>query len=215
MVSLRETNAKIQELSKAPAPGAPYGLPVPGTERENRTAIYRHWRFRDSALLTTYDPAIQSTHDLFEDAVKNYPKAQCFGTRPWNPVKQDWENRYDWQTYAEVAERRKNLGAGLVEIHEKAGIREDKFGVGLWSANRAEWQITGMWHIFISNDPVCHLPCLVAPLRATVLPCRPLPPISTPRIRILQLLTVRILLGRSGRCIPVPLYCLLVRNLGS
>lgn len=48
-----------------------------------------------------------------------------------------------WMTYAEVAERRKNLGAGIVELHHKVGISAPKFGVGIWSQNRPEWQITG------------------------------------------------------------------------
>ncbi|TEA16594.1 Long chain acyl-CoA synthetase 7 [Colletotrichum sidae] len=144
MALTKDTAAYIQELANPPPPGSPYGVPVPGSEREGRSAIYRHWRFRDGPLLSTFDPAIQTVHDLFEDAVRRRPNARCLGHRAWNPAAKNWENKYTWITYADVAERRKNFGAGLVEIHHKVGITDDNYGVGLWSQNRPEWHITDL-----------------------------------------------------------------------
>jgi long-chain acyl-CoA synthetase len=140
--SRQETKAYIKSLAEPPPPGAPYALPIPGTERPNRTAIYRNWRFQNGPLLETYDPAERTMHDLFESSVKHFPKNKCLGWRPWNPVTKTWEPKYVWLTYAEVAERRKNFGAGIVELHKQIGITEDKYGVGLWAQNRPEWQIT-------------------------------------------------------------------------
>ncbi|KAL0940627.1 long-chain-fatty-acid-ligase faa2 [Colletotrichum truncatum] len=144
MAPAKDTAAYIQELSTPPPPGSPYAVPVPGSEKEGRSAIYRHWRFRDGPLLSTFDPAIQTVHDLFEDAVRKRPNAKCLGHRAWNATTKDWENKYTWATYAEVAERRKNFGAGLIEIHHKIGITNDNYGVGLWSQNRPEWHITDL-----------------------------------------------------------------------
>jgi long-chain acyl-CoA synthetase len=48
-------------------------------------------------------------------------------------------------TYAEVAERRKNMGAGIAELHQRIGITAHNHGVGIWSQNRPEWQITGQF----------------------------------------------------------------------
>ncbi|KAJ3506321.1 hypothetical protein NM208_g16091 [Fusarium decemcellulare] len=45
---------------------------------------------------------------------------------------------------SEVDVRRKNFGAGIVEIHKLINYPGDKYGVGLWSQNRAEWQITDL-----------------------------------------------------------------------
>ena len=132
----------IRDLAVPPAPNTPQGVPIPGTETENRTAIYRNFRFRDG-LLTTFDPAVQSTYDLFEQAAKKYTNSKCLGTRPWNAQTKTWENKYVWQTYGEVSKRYKALGAGLVEVHKEAGITAEKCGVGLWAQNRAEWQIAG------------------------------------------------------------------------
>ena len=47
----------------------------------------------------------------------------------------------DYQT---VNERRKNFGVGLRILHERNGVNEDKYGIGLWAPNRPEWQITDL-----------------------------------------------------------------------
>ncbi|KAK8086961.1 AMP-binding enzyme [Apiospora phragmitis] len=142
MAPNHEVKARIDQLAVPPPAGSPYGVPVPGTETEGRTAIYRHWRFRDSPLLETFDPNVRTFHELFQDSAQRFPGNRCLGTRPWNPATKIWENKYVWQTYEEVAERCKNFGSGILSLHRKAGITADKFGVGLWCQNRAEWQIT-------------------------------------------------------------------------
>lgn len=138
-----EVTALIKKCSTPPPPGSPYALPIPGSERENRTAVYRNWAFRDGPLLEKLESHVQTFHDLFEDTWQARPHKRSLGWRPWNPTSKTWESQYVWMTYAEVAERRKNLGAGIVELHHKVGITAPKFGVGIWSQNRPEWQITG------------------------------------------------------------------------
>ncbi|PNP41074.1 AMP-binding enzyme [Trichoderma gamsii] len=143
-MATKDVEAYIKKLSTPPAPGALHGVALPGTERPGRTPIYRHHKIGDGALLTTFYPEVQSVHDLFEASVKKRPNKRCLGTRHWNAATQSWQDQYEWETYAEVAERRKNLGAGIVEIHKANGHNADKYGVGLWSQNRAEWQITDL-----------------------------------------------------------------------
>ena len=140
----KDPSVIINELKQPPPPGSPYGVPIPGSERPGRSAVYRHWRFRDQPLLATFDPEVQTLHDLFDRSVRKYPNNRCFGTRNWNQATRTWSDKFEWVTYAQVAERRKNLGAGIVEIHKAISHPKDKYGVGLWSQNRAEWQITGM-----------------------------------------------------------------------
>lgn len=132
----------IANLSAVPAPGKPHGVPVPGTETDKRSPIYRHYRFRDGPLVSTFDPNVQTLYDYFQDAVRKFGNAKALGTRPWNPQTKTWENKYTWLTYNEVSTKSKNVGAGLVEIHNRAGITDDKYGIGLWSQNRAEWHIS-------------------------------------------------------------------------
>lgn len=140
-----DPDALVKALKVPPPPGSPYSLPIPNSAVENRTPNYRHWRFIDGPLLQTVDPAVQTAHDAFESSLKKRPNARCLGTRPWDPVKQAWGN-YEWISYAETAVRRKNFGAGIVELHRGAGVSEEKYGVGLWCQNRAEWQISGERH---------------------------------------------------------------------
>ncbi|CAM1510427.1 Fc.00g007620.m01.CDS01 [Cosmosporella sp. VM-42] len=144
MAPQRDPAAYFKKLSTPPPAGSPYGLPVPGSERPGRSPVYRHWAVRDEPLLTTFDPEIQSTHDMMDASVQKRPNAKCMGTRHWNAKTQQWEDKYDWLSYAEVDTRRKNFGAGIVEIHQRINYPKDKFGVGLWSQNRVEWQITDL-----------------------------------------------------------------------
>ncbi|KAI0479072.1 AMP-binding enzyme [Xylariaceae sp. FL0804] len=139
-----QTVAQIKEISAAPPPGSPYALPVPGSEREGRTAVYRHWRFANKPMLTSYAPELRTFHDLFLDSVKRFPNDKCLGARPWNPATRSWENKYVWQTYAQVAERAKNFGSGVYELHRRIGVPPGNHGVGLWSQNRPEWQIADL-----------------------------------------------------------------------
>jgi long-chain acyl-CoA synthetase len=132
----------LAEARVPPPPGTPYSLPIPGTSTDNRTTTFRHWRFVDKPLPTTIDPSVLTAHDSFEASVKRKPNARCLGSRTYNSATKEF-GTYDWLTYAQTAERRKNFGAGIVEIHKKIGVTEDKYGVGLWCQNRPEWQITG------------------------------------------------------------------------
>jgi long-chain acyl-CoA synthetase len=137
-----DPDALVKALKTPPPPGSPYSLPLPGSEREGRSAVYRHWRFADRPLLQTVDPRVLTAHDAFEVSAKKRPNARCLGTRPWDSATKTF-GKYEWMTYGETAQRRKNFGAGLVELHKKAGETEEKYGVGLWCQNRAEWQISG------------------------------------------------------------------------
>jgi long-chain acyl-CoA synthetase len=138
-----DADAYAKELHSPPTPGAPYSVPIPNSEREGRTAVYRHFRFVDQPLLQTLDPNVQTVHDYFEASVKKWPNNRCLGSREWDRVKKIFYN-YDWVTYAQTAVRRKNFGVGLVELHKKAGVTATRqYGVGLWCQNRPEWQISG------------------------------------------------------------------------
>ncbi|KAI8630907.1 AMP-binding enzyme [Xylariaceae sp. FL1651] len=133
--------AYIKEISTPPPPGSPYAVPIPGSEREGRSPVYRHWRFHDKPLLATYNPESRTFYDLFQETIKRFPNSRCLGTRPWNPTTKSWENKYVWQTYTEVATRAKNFGSGVYELHRRIGVPPGNHGVGLWSQNRPEWQI--------------------------------------------------------------------------
>ncbi|KAI9053905.1 hypothetical protein LZ554_002850 [Drepanopeziza brunnea f. sp. 'monogermtubi'] len=113
-------------------------------QKEGRSAVYRHWKFLDKPLLEHLDPSAATAHEIFEASVKKYANARCLGHRPYDPVTKQYANNFVWNTYAELALRRKNFGAGVVELHKQAGVTEEKYGVGLWCQNRPEWQIADL-----------------------------------------------------------------------
>lgn len=125
-----------------PPPGQPYSIPIPGTQQQGRTPIYRHWRQREG-VINTIDPSVKTVHDFFEQTASRLPKKNCLGHRPYDASTKEF-GPYVWQTYAQVQKRRANFGAGLRTLHEELGVNGIQHGVGLWCQNRPEWQIVDL-----------------------------------------------------------------------
>lgn len=146
MLTGKNTNLALDEaakLSVPPPPGAPYSVPVPGTERPGRTPVYRHWRRKEEGPLLTLDPSIATVHDFFEQSAKRIPNRRCLGHRPYDRTTQTF-GPYVWQTYAELQKRRANFGVGLVTLLESVGVMGTQHGIGLWCQNRPEWQVVDL-----------------------------------------------------------------------
>lgn len=125
-----------------PPKGQPYSVALAGSEKPDRSKVYRHFLCKDG-LLETLDPNVRTAHDMFESSAQHAPHQPCLGKRPFDSVKQVW-GPYEWQDYGTVQKRRANFGVGLVELHKKAGVVDTKYGIGLWCQNRPEWQITDL-----------------------------------------------------------------------
>jgi long-chain acyl-CoA synthetase len=80
---------------------------------------------------------------MFEVTALRIPNSPCLGWRPYDSGKKGF-GPYEWMDYATVQKRRANFGVGLVEIHKQAGVTDSKYGVGFWSQNRPESQITDL-----------------------------------------------------------------------
>ncbi|KAI9699331.1 MAG: hypothetical protein M1836_002941 [Candelina mexicana] len=133
---------RARQLAKPPPPGAPYSLPIDGTEKDGRSKVYRHWRFTDG-LMQTIDPTITTLHEMFEQTASRLPTSRCLGHRPYDPATKTF-GPYQWMDYQTLQRRRAEFGAGLVELHKKVGVLDTEHGVGLWCQNRPEWQITDL-----------------------------------------------------------------------
>ncbi|KAI9689376.1 MAG: putative NRPS-like protein biosynthetic cluster [Bathelium mastoideum] len=130
------------EFHKAPPPGQPHSVKVPGSEQQGRSAVYRHWLFKDE-LCVTLDPSIRTVHDIFEQSANRNPRNRCLGHRPYNAATKTFGN-YVWEDYQTIQRRRTNFGVGIVELHKQIGKTGTQYGVGLWCQNRPEWQITDL-----------------------------------------------------------------------
>lgn len=49
---------RVNELRGPPPPGTPHSVTLPNSEKDGRTPVYRHWRFKDS-LWRTLDPTVE------------------------------------------------------------------------------------------------------------------------------------------------------------
>jgi long-chain acyl-CoA synthetase len=131
-----------KKLTPPPPPGSPYSVALPGSQKEGRSAVYRHWRQVDG-LLKTLDPEVKTSHDVFENTAKRLPNAKCLGKRPYDATTKTY-GPYIWETYGRVQKRRADFGVGIVALHEQLGVSGRQYGVGLWCQNRPEWQIVDL-----------------------------------------------------------------------
>lgn len=134
--------AAVKAVRGVPPPGKAHAIALPNTARPGRTPIYRHWKHVDG-LIETIDPNVRTIHEMFEHATNHYANNRMLGWRERDPGSGAY-GPFVWMDYKTVHERRKNFGAGLRVLHEKIGVTESKYGIGLWSPNRPEWQITDL-----------------------------------------------------------------------
>ncbi|KAM0803151.1 long-chain-fatty-acid-CoA ligase/ protein binding protein [Usnea florida] len=140
-----DADAIFRILQTPPAEGNPYSVPIPNSADKDkaRSAIYRHPKYCNGPLLKSLDPRVMTVQDLFEISARKGPKNRCLGSRKWEKEAKSW-GMYEWITYGEVEQRRSDFGKGIRELHRQVGVTEEKYGVGLWCANRPEWQITDL-----------------------------------------------------------------------
>lgn len=136
--------AAVAKNSGLPPAGTPHGVIVPGSQQPGYTPIYRSQKVGTTGPLPkTLDPSITTMHEAFEAASKKYPDNKCLGWREQDKKTRKW-GPYQWMDYKTVQQRRLDLGAGIVQVHEELGLGLGKFPVGLWAQNRPEWQITDL-----------------------------------------------------------------------
>src|SRR5690349_6697758 len=99
-----------EKYGKAPPNGKPYSVPVTGSAKPGRTAIYRHYAIGDGPLLATLDPNVTTAHEAFEAGCRSNPKGNCLGWRERDKVKNTW-GPYKWWSYETVRQKRLDIGA--------------------------------------------------------------------------------------------------------
>ncbi|KAI9703063.1 MAG: hypothetical protein M1820_005935 [Bogoriella megaspora] len=125
-----------------PPAGQVHNVKIPGSEKEGRSPVYRHWLCKDE-LCATLDPAIRTIHDIFEQTANRYPRYRCLGHRTYDATTRTF-GKYVWEDYLTIQQRRTNFGNGIVNLHKEIGVTGKQYPVGLWCQNRPEWQITDL-----------------------------------------------------------------------
>ncbi|EPS43027.1 hypothetical protein H072_2989 [Dactylellina haptotyla CBS 200.50] len=138
------------KYANAPPSGKPHSIAVPGSARPGYSAVYRHYALGDGPLLETLDPRVRTQHEAFESGCAINPNANCLGWREQNRINKTW-GPYQWMSYGTVRQRRTDIGAGILRLHEQAGLPNRQVGIGLWSPNMPQWQLIDLAAMAYSN----------------------------------------------------------------
>ena len=105
---------------------------VDGRAPVAQTPAYRHQAMPGTLFL----PTIQTLYDNFQQGLRLSRDKPCLGQR--SP-----SGEYQFQTYAQVAERFTHFGSGLVKLMSSVGRASESTGahVGIYAINRPEWVI--------------------------------------------------------------------------
>jgi len=105
-------------------------------------AIFGYVDFNTPGTFSTLPQIFDAGYALSKDKI-------CLGHRPLlsrNPL--TYARQYVWQTYAEVDERRRNIGSAIHTLFENGTVGSGEYPtVGLWSLNRPGE--------YLSSDSVC------------------------------------------------------------
>eukprot|EP00051_Salpingoeca_urceolata_P026721 m.478339 g.478339 ORF g.478339 m.478339 type:complete len:663 (+) comp21121_c0_seq1:69-2057(+) len=113
----------------------PPTISVPVTEpKEGESAIYRHYQYGDALVDVPFpeEPDVNTAFALFSRSVKMFRDSELLGERAF----EDGGSRgaFQWETYGQVDEQVKKIGAGLLTLGLNATDH-----VGILSINRPEW----------------------------------------------------------------------------
>ncbi|KAK1932979.1 fatty acyl-CoA synthetase family protein [Babesia divergens] len=124
-----------------------YSLPVPGTEEEGLTPIYRSPQHLERLLSykDVFDGKITNGWDIFQRGLSHDPEAPCFGKRE---KKEDGTlGEYSFMSYREVENLVQKFGSGLLTLDTidrvviNAPEPVDAMMLGVYGANSVEWLI--------------------------------------------------------------------------
>lgn len=124
-----------------------YAVPVPGTEEDGYTPIYRSPKHADRLLSyqDTFDGKIATGWDIFQNGLKLDPEGPCFGKRE---KKEDGTlGEYSFMSYREVESLVQRFGSGLLKLGAVDKVTVDAPGpvdammLGVYGTNSLEWLI--------------------------------------------------------------------------
>lgn len=125
---------------------------VPETRKPGQTSHYRNGIIREFPV-SGADPTqpVTTIYDCFEVTHKAHPDYKCLGYRPVlsgnveDPPTLEFAREYIWQTYAEVAQRRLNIGSAIQALFDEGVAGGGQLPtVGTWTINRPEWELIDM-----------------------------------------------------------------------
>lgn len=114
---------------------------VPHSQEKGYGPIFRS-TLSPKRQVSCFDISLPSFYHHFLLCTRLWPNNDCLGIRPMDPQTGKYADRYVYQSYAEVEERSRHLGSGimsLVNVKRCKALNENDFIVAILSYNRVEW----------------------------------------------------------------------------
>lgn len=126
-------------------------VPVPGSEKEGYTPVYRNSAVPELTTRETY-------YDVFNIGREKAHDRPCLGWRPFDFESGTFLPKYVWMTYDEVEEQRTAVASALAHLAASGklgqGLPKSNWTVGIWCQNRPEWQIVDFANVAHSRQTV-------------------------------------------------------------
>ncbi|AQZ14747.1 FAA2 (YER015W) [Zygosaccharomyces parabailii] len=129
-----------EELNKQQA------IAVPDSQEGGYGPVYRSV-LSPERQVSCFDISLPSFYHHFQLCTRLWPSNECLGVRPLNAQTGTYSDRYEYITYAQVEERSRHLGSGimsLVNVKRCKSLDSNDFIVAIFSHNRLEWVLADL-----------------------------------------------------------------------
>ncbi|KAJ2727507.1 medium-chain fatty acid-CoA ligase faa2 [Coemansia sp. D1744] len=112
---------------------------VPGTAEPGYSGIIRHGEYKDGTFDDTR-PEITTLYEMFQHVANKKGPRPFIGTRTFNKVTRKF-GEYEWTSGEETLRMVDEFGTGIDHVYQKHVGGEGQQALGIYSINRAEWQL--------------------------------------------------------------------------
>ncbi|KAJ2499913.1 medium-chain fatty acid-CoA ligase faa2 [Coemansia sp. RSA 1972] len=112
---------------------------VPGTAEPGYSGIIRHGDYKDGTFDDTH-PEITTLYEMFQFVANKKGPRPFTGTRAFNKVTRKF-GEYGWTSGEETLQMVDEFGSGIDHVYQKHVGGEGQQALGIYSINRAEWQL--------------------------------------------------------------------------
>ncbi|KAJ1856929.1 medium-chain fatty acid-CoA ligase faa2 [Coemansia sp. RSA 1822] len=112
---------------------------VPGTSEPGYSGIIRHGEYKDGTFNDKHSE-ITTLYEMFQHVANKKGAKPFVGTRTFNAVTRKFGD-YEWKSGEETVQMVEEFGSGIDHVYQKHVGGEGQQALGIYSINRAEWQL--------------------------------------------------------------------------
>ncbi|GAV54152.1 hypothetical protein ZYGR_0AK06540 [Zygosaccharomyces rouxii] len=125
---------------------AQQAAPIPNSVEVGYGPVYRNVMSPERHV-SCFDISLPSFYHHFLLSTRLWPKNDCLGVRPLDPVTGKYMDHYKFESYERIEERSRHLGSGimsLVNVKRCKPLSTNDFIVAILSHNRLEWVLSDL-----------------------------------------------------------------------